>query len=398
MSAKDPTLTSLAMLDDPEQFELFAGGLVPIFKPHKRYDNDGNFLYEVNESRLSAIVNESVRVLKEDGVPIKIQIGHTPRTKVDKLGKAIPIPPAIGYAKDAVLGSWGPKGKPGMLANCYFKKGVLADIHDKYPYRSVEFWPGSNRISAIALTENDPELDLGLVNFAKSEADQCFFYSLGASMPEQTTKTNLLAGDGNIDEKEAEHFVRYMKHCYPGIHKEHSEKYSAGSGTPGPGSPGCTNVTPPTFGEKPKKKAEHMEANTDELVMYQKQVEELKASQAKDREELAAKEKRLADLEKKDRMYTYERVLRDLEREDGLIFKMDDELADVADLSAEQFTKHAKRMKENYQRRVPARNGFIPTERAKSDKPVTREMNQAAISMATKEGIEYDAALAKVRG
>ena len=47
-----------------------------------------------------------------------------------------------------------------MLSNLYYSKEHWEEAK-KYPFRSVEYWPGSRDIRAVALLLRDPELDLG---------------------------------------------------------------------------------------------------------------------------------------------------------------------------------------------------------------------------------------------
>jgi hypothetical protein len=172
-ATQDPTMRFLAEFDDSLKWEIVPN--VPLMVPHQRTAPDGT-TYKVGSQRLDTIRAVMDQIEAEDGVLPKIQIGHTV--------KGGPEAELLGFVRNRRIGEWGPKRKEGLLGDFWFHK-------DKYPkaaghpFRSPEFYPVRNQISAVALLSRDPELDMGAVSF--SRIDDCIFYNLqeeSAPMPE----------------------------------------------------------------------------------------------------------------------------------------------------------------------------------------------------------------------
>src|SRR5579859_6646898 len=163
--AKDPTLDILHMFDDASKWEVVQN--VPMMIPHERANPDGTTKYKVGLDRLNAVVATMDALEKEDGVLPKIQVGHTV--------KGGPEPEILGWIRNRRVGTWGPKEKSGIIADYWYEKDKFPKASG-HPFRSAEFYPSENRISASALLSRDPELDMGMV-LCERDA-QCEFYSL----------------------------------------------------------------------------------------------------------------------------------------------------------------------------------------------------------------------------
>lgn len=177
MAIHDPTLELLRKLGDRSQWFVVEG--VPVFAPHVRKDPEGNEIV-VDEARLHRIVDTHYQRLREAGVVPRISPGHMlkdPRTPEAQQ------PDIFGYAPHWRVGKFGPAQKPAILADYYFFPRY-AEEAKKYPYRSAEFYPKSDEITGIALLKRDPQLDLGVLTYERSNG--CLCYSMGDAMPDPT--------------------------------------------------------------------------------------------------------------------------------------------------------------------------------------------------------------------
>ena len=203
------------------------------------------------------------------------------------------------------------------------------------------------------------------------------------------------------------------------------------AGATGPGVPGATNAYIP--GSEPKKEddkysgSDHLRGKNQEGQMraiwhndphgdyhpskheYSKNPEAAHVANPTKPEnaELLRYQKRLDDLEgqllqeralreKTEKLGRYEKRLRVLEGE-GFMFSMDDELAEAADENDEQFEKHEKRIITRYQK-SPVGSGYMIPTRAPGKTTTSQDDARKAKTIATRKGIDFDAALAEVHG
>lgn len=189
----DPTLRILASLDNPDRYVREVG--VPVFVPHVRRDEDGEVEASVSPEDLASIAEGMQQKLEEYGALVRVTRGHV---KLAKPGEPPPDeseqPPIMGWAKNARVGKWGPGGdKLGLLVDIYFDKKAHAEAMG-YPFRSAEYYPETGEITGIALLRRDPELDLGVLTYARQGTPERGTPE-GADMPTEDDLDELLNGD-----------------------------------------------------------------------------------------------------------------------------------------------------------------------------------------------------------
>jgi hypothetical protein len=375
MSSVDPTALSLESFSDSSRWEIVHN--VPVFIPHKRqYREDGELKeYHVTDETLAEIEENALVTLEKFRVPPRIQIGHT-RKDVKETDQA----PIVGWAAEGFKRSiW--QGKPSLQINEYLdKKGTViingekmtcVEAAKRYPFRSVEYYPNSKQITAIALLSRDPELDMGILTFGRKAPERCFYYSLGdSSMAEHeghpAQPAHPAGGEQKVEQgdetKELATFKAYMAKCYPHMermHAEHAQRYAAAASGTNTAIPGAAPAAPAAPMAPPAPEAAtHMQRN-GEPVDYARQIANLQDSLLKTVNESNA---RIRELEQRNRATEYRAELLVLNERDGFIFNVDEELADAMDLNREQFDKQKKRI-QKYERRPSPDAGFIPVAR-----------------------------------
>lgn len=400
----DPTLDSLALLDDPSRFRCVKN--VPIFKPHVRKDAKGEKLYEVKADMLPEIARRTADLEKKSGVVGRIGQGHIKPGQPQK-----DQPPLFGYFRNAREGTFGPSQEPAILADYYVRVEKWDEFKD-HPYRSAEFYPGRGTITGVASLKTDPELDLGVLVF-EQDGEPCYHYAIAEPVQ--------YAADP--DERHMEMFARCMKKMFPHLermHSEHAERY----GATGPGTPGSTNVMVPKMSDKkPDGNPVTLEALQEQFQAYQRQAEE---SQKNLIAMNKAQGEQIQKLERQNQVATYERELEALHRD--FVFDMTKAKERVQNYSAEQFAAHKADVMENYQRRphtVPhvPHNGvasaipagareatmqeqqeaiqfatrLIEAGQLNASEPQAYELCERAVMLAHDKGLTNEAALAEVR-
>lgn len=350
MVATDPTLDSLELLKDPSKVHKVAN--VPIFIPHIRKDPEtGEELYRITEERLkdiAAVCNSRAA----EGVHGKLQIGHTKKGAPQQ-----DQPPLVGLYHNYRPAFFGPKKKPGLLADFYYFKKDFEEAK-KYPFRSAEFYPNTNEITAVALLMNDPELDMGMLLFERK--GPCYFYS-SKELPMDNEFANQVVPDEKFDEAEANRFMMYMKKCYPKFH----EQYGAGPGMASgsnslPGhveyqrnGNGVAVTTPATAGMNG-----HATPAASPLVKENAELYE----------RTGKLEAELSILRADSKAIQYERRLTTLDP-DGVAFDHKVELADLRTMTDGQVESHFKRLERQAQySRSPVGQGFIRTEGTEAER------------------------------
>lgn len=181
----DPTMQIVELMNDPEKWVVVPN--VPIFKPHqrKRTVKEGGKEVEkvevIDKTRLAAIAAKINRQADKHGIFPRLAVGHT---IPDKSVPQAQQPPVVGFARNAKLGRFGPTKEVGLLVDMHYRRDTY-DEAKKHIYRSVEFYPGNNEITTIALLSVDPMLDLGIVippgssNYYRDDAAGCLIYERG---------------------------------------------------------------------------------------------------------------------------------------------------------------------------------------------------------------------------
>lgn len=160
----DPTMTFLQGLEDPAKYVRIQN--VPIFVPHERQakGKDGEDInITITMDDLGPIAEQINEREMSYGVPPVLTIGHRQQSNPNFPEQM--QPPIVGCVRDAHVGAWGPQQKPAVLATMYYKKEDWEEAK-KYPFRSVDFYPGSNKVTGVALLKRDPFLPMGIVSYA----------------------------------------------------------------------------------------------------------------------------------------------------------------------------------------------------------------------------------------
>lgn len=367
----DPTLTSLALLEDPTRFRKVEN--VPIFRPHVRKDARGKELYKVTEDMIPDIAQRCQALEAESGVVARMGLGHIkpgePQTSQ---------PPLVGFVGKARAGTFGPKQKPAVLATLYYRTEDW-DEAKKYPFRSAEFYPNRGTITGLALLKTDPELDLGMLIFDAEDRPQM-----------------------------------YVRQDEPA--------------EPAAALPGTTTVvsTMPDPIAKPDNLVtlERVQALETQLATYERE----RAETSRQIDALVTMNKaqgeQITTLQRQNVLVTYERDLEALHRD--LVFDLDEEKKLIADYTPEQFARH-KTIMQRYEKRPHnvmgvGPNGTVTAAPASGSRQPTRKEQAEAVSLATKEveggrlgplvayevceravmlatdkGLTFDAALAEVK-
>ena len=423
--ATDPTILSVKKFDDLSQWEVRRG--VPVFDEHEQYD----------VKKLRQIADNCNRREAETGDSCPITIGHTvPGASEERQ------PEIVGYARNFQVGTFGPAGKTGVLADFYIQRGRY-DEAMKYPRRSVELWPEELYFDPISLLKRTPKRDLGLLTYGKTK--KVLRYAMGEV--DQEWAVAVLRGDAppaseperfamsSQEEDLAERFMcHYMGH--DPLMKFLRNKYGKEAGCDGPecyeaAYAGPNNTYLP--GGK-KKMSEHNQADDVKVLKVQmvkltRDLEAQSAASEKFQKEMESQasaysklqgehEKLLGDFRKESqtrqdwekRYYAKEReaALKTL-ADDGYQFDMKEELEYVEDFTAEKFAKHLERIQKQYrQEKKPLANGFYvqavrpgDPEANKTDsqrfyKELSKADSDKVMEVALAKGISYQKARAEL--
>lgn len=168
-STTDPTLQFMNKLSDESLWKKIESA--PIFIPHDRdaKGKDGEDIkISVGPDDLGPIAEQINMREQEYGVPPLLTIGHRQQTNPNFNEKN--QPDIVGCVRHARIGVFGPKAAPAVLADLYVLKEHWEEAR-KYPFRSVDFYPGSNKVTGVALLKRDPFLPMGMIMYqAQKEA------------------------------------------------------------------------------------------------------------------------------------------------------------------------------------------------------------------------------------
>jgi len=376
----DATEKSLGLFNDPGHWDLISSD-VPIFIAHDAYekiskDKDGNdffayemvpiggkpkgdgwkFKYRVDKDDLKEIAKEITRGWEEDWCPIKIFAGHTKPPKTAQKDQ----PPLIGYgAFGAEVKPWGPKGKPAVFLRKQFISKGYGELAAELPERSPEFFPNSNQIRAVALLKNDPRFNLGMTIYNRPDGVICYQRGIEnmpatmdpTAMPPSAAEMRAKPDDGDLDAdgdtdmddvKKAE-FMRYMKACYPDVHKQYAMAAASPTNGAMSGSPPVKPVAP---------------AGDDKPVNFQQEIENIQYKRM---------QSQIDALKTKNDRKECEDLVRDLVQNHGVYLpNANKEVEKLMRYSTEERQERVEEIRLNYQR-DPTAGKMVEVERAALD-------------------------------
>lgn len=162
----DPTLETVLGLDE-DRYVVVKN--VPIFRSHTRVakglDGEPETKVVVRDEDLYKLAEQVNKQFVEDGLPLVVTIGH--RQQSDPNFPEEKQPRVVGFAKDARVGQFGPGGKLALLVDMYIRSDCW-DEAKRHPFRSVDFYPQSGKISGVALLTRDAFLPLGAISYQAS--------------------------------------------------------------------------------------------------------------------------------------------------------------------------------------------------------------------------------------
>lgn len=344
--ATDPTMDLVRSLGDESQWVVIRN--VPVEKPHKRD------AFEVTEADLYKHAEAVNRVYVEDGVPVRVTVGHV---LLDPKAPETSQPPLVGFAKDAKVGRYGPQHKPAVLVDLYIRPDQ-ASVLRKYPFRSMEIDPGTGRIHGVALLLRDPWLDMGAIHYS---AGRWLVTYEGSGMADEK--------DDDFTEDEKKQYARCAKYL-----KKHYAKLAAYMDDMGAGN---ANTPEPIGYQKPPAVDPTVKALQDQLA-------------ALGRARVEETSRRLLDP-----LVTV--VKFDYARELGAL---------VAYPTDEERAKHAQYILGHYEK-LPTAGGFLPTlqgpapgvtpSTAYDPTAVPQNHERVMAYMRSKPGLTYEAAKAAVQ-
>lgn len=281
--ASDPTMVLAEQFADPSKWDKVIRK-IPIFKSHEAIDKDGRVKYRIDPKKLKAIADAINENWERYGKPLKLFLGHTKDPKTTPQSQQ---PPLVGFAKDAVVGRYGPERELGVLTTWFIKPGWLEKVKD-YPERSPEFYPNKSEITAVALLKTDPRLNMGMVTYERS--DGAVLYQRGFDMPvmddpKPTDDPTKLPDDDmdQVDEPNDEDVAKFMKYM-AGCMKKYMAPAASGTngGVPAPG--GAPAPTPEPDGDPIKMGRGEMAAQYEALRIANQKMETRLKSIERERE------------------------------------------------------------------------------------------------------------------
>ncbi len=168
MATTDPTMDFISRFKDKSKWKIIERA--PICIPHERSvpKPDGEVQQiVVDENDLYDIANQINSRAHESGVYPVITLGH--RQQSDPHFPEKSQPDIVGYILDAEVGTFGPANKLATLATLYIKDSEW-DEAKKYPFRSIDFYPSTKKVTGLAFLKRDPYLPLGMVTYAADSA------------------------------------------------------------------------------------------------------------------------------------------------------------------------------------------------------------------------------------
>jgi hypothetical protein len=238
----DATMKLLTDLEDPRLYRKVEA--VPIFAEHTRTvkGKDGKpTVIDVGVPRLKKIAARINTREQDTGTLGVLKIGHTKR---DPEHPEEAQPRVVGYFRAAAVGGFGPKQKPALLVTYYVKRECEAEAKE-YPFRSPEFYPDADEITAVSLLKRDPELDLGILTYDRA-GRAVYHYAMDDDMSLSDPASPIGAETPQESPEDEQHYRRFCGYM---------KRYMAESGSLA--LPGAENVEEPG-GAPPPPEEEHM--------------------------------------------------------------------------------------------------------------------------------------------
>lgn len=170
MPQQDPTLDFVAALNDPSKWIKVEN--IPICIPHERTVKNAageEQTIVVTADDLPEIANQLEERAAQYGVYPVMTYGH--RQQSDPNFPEKDQPDIAGFTADHHFGYFGPSQVPAVLGTAYYKREEWEEAK-KYPFRSMDYYPGTKKITGVALLKRDPYLPLGMVTYAMAAAGQ----------------------------------------------------------------------------------------------------------------------------------------------------------------------------------------------------------------------------------
>lgn len=276
-----PRLLTAADLEDESKYVIARN--IPVFAKSKKVKNGKEV--NVTTDKLNRALQNAQQNERKHCFPV-MTLGHRkPDPNVPETAQPAPV----GYVRFHKVGSLG--GEPVIYASLHYDRDSAAESMT-YPFRSADYYVDTDEITGVALLRRDPELDLGVLTYAR-EGVVCRYLTDERTMnPDAMPKTNP-ADPAATPEADApdegflKQFERCMKAKYPHQDKLHAS-YAASmapAATPSPAMPSATNSMPapmPAKKEEPPMPDQHQ--NPAMALQYTRYEQETKAL----REEVAA--------------------------------------------------------------------------------------------------------------
>lgn len=171
---------------------------LPCFRPHVRRDPDGNVLYEVTAADIPEIARNSSTVTVElHGNKPPITEGHRDFSPDAKESNQ---PLVLGYLENFRPGAL-PDGTPCVLCDRRYM-AKYAETYQRHPFPSVDYLPARKAIVGLAKLTRPPALNLGGVYYPGTE-EPVYVYSLGRdAMPLKEGSSRETIGENIKTEEE----------------------------------------------------------------------------------------------------------------------------------------------------------------------------------------------------
>lgn len=135
---------------------------VPVFLAHERKFDDETIV--VDEKRLNRIFENTKRMENDRGVIPRGLLGSHSKKDAKPEDK-----PTIGsYYQFTHVGNYGKDEVPCIFARQFVCKGAMDEVK-KYPFRSSEYYDGSDTIKAVAQLSDDPYFDMGMMLYGDDD-------------------------------------------------------------------------------------------------------------------------------------------------------------------------------------------------------------------------------------
>lgn len=177
----DATAEFYERLNDPQKWVIKQG--VPVFKAHERVDPASGKQIKVDDTKLERIAKNMQLLEAQQGVPIRMTLGHTEPGKPETNQ-----PPIAGYYRNPRVQTFGPKGEKAVVVDEWLDPQYRS-VRKNYPYRSAEYYDDTEQITGVALLTRDPFLDLGVVAYSRGDQHHATYYDRSSAFFAYTSDT-----------------------------------------------------------------------------------------------------------------------------------------------------------------------------------------------------------------